>query len=74
MSSKDYGQGPLVPVFALKIKDISEIVDGFATILPEEDQKIADPITVSAEYIEKYNPQVGGLYIMCEGGYGLYSS
>ncbi len=70
---KNYGQGPIIPVFAIKIGSITNVINGQVTITPEEGQKIADPITVTAAFVEKYNPQVGGYYIMCEGGLGMYS-
>lgn len=63
----------LMPVFALRIKSISKVDGGFATITPDDDQPITDIITVTESFIEKYKPQAGGYYIMCEGGAGLYS-
>lgn len=57
----------------IKIKSVSEVDGGFATITPEENQDISDSITVTASFIEKYTPQPGGFFIMCEGGVALYS-
>lgn len=71
---KNYGQGRIVPVFAIKIGAITSVLDGQATITPEPGQEIEDPITVTVEFVEKYDPQPGGYYIMCEGGIGLYSA
>lgn len=70
---KNYGQGPLIPVFAIKIESVTNVVNGLATITPEPGQEITDPITVMAAFMEKFKPQPGGYYIMCEGGVGLYS-
>lgn len=70
---KNYGQGPLIPVFAIKIKSVTNVVNGQATITPEPGQEITDPITVTEAFMEKFKPQPGGYYIMCEGGVGLYS-
>ena len=70
---KNYGQGPLIPVFAIKIESVTNVVNGQAIITPEPGQEITDPITVTATFMEKFKPQPGGYYIMCEGGVGLYS-
>ena len=70
---KNYGQGPLIPVFAIKIESVTNVENGQAIITPEPGQEIKDPITVTAAFVEKFNPQAGGYYIMCEGGAGLYS-
>lgn len=70
---KSYGQGPLIPAFIIKIKSVTDVIDGQATITPEPGQEITDPITVTAAFVEKFSPQAGGYYIMCEGGVGLYS-
>ncbi len=64
----------IVPVYALKIESITETEGGFAVITPKPNQKISDRITVTESFVEKFNPQPGGYYIMCEGGIGLYSS
>ncbi|HBR1869614.1 TPA: hypothetical protein L9M61_005398 [Klebsiella pneumoniae] len=71
---KNYGQGPLIPVFAIKIESVTNVANGQATITPEPGQEITDPITVTAAFMEKFKPQPGGYYIMCEGGVGLYAS
>ncbi|MBQ5166184.1 MULTISPECIES: hypothetical protein [Klebsiella] len=63
----------ITPVFALKIASVGEIVDGQCTLTLESGQEVSDPIVVSEEYVQKYDPQPGGYYIMCEGGIGLYS-
>lgn len=63
----------ITPVFALKIADVSAVVDGQCTLTLESGQEVSDPIVVSEEYVQKYDPQPGGYYIMCEGGIGLYS-
>lgn len=63
----------ITPVFALKIASVGEIVDGQCTLTLESGQEVSDPIVVSEEYVQKYDPQPGGYYIMCENGIGLYS-
>ena len=63
----------ITPVFALKIASVGDITDGQCTLILESGQEISDPIVVTEEYIQKYDPQPGGYYIMCEGGNGLYS-
>ena len=64
-------------VHALKIKaislDIDEAVkenretDGSATITPVRDGFA--PFKVDQAYVQKHNPQVGGYYVVYEGGY-----
>lgn len=63
----------ITPVFALKIASVGDITDGQCTLILESGQEISDHIVVTEEYIQKYDPQPGGYYIMCEGGNGLYS-
>lgn len=63
----------ITPVFALKIANVGEIVDGQCTLTLESGQEVSDPVVVSEEYVQKYDPQPGGYYIMCENGIGLYS-
>lgn len=63
----------IIPVFALKIANVGGITDGQCTLILESGQEISDPIVVTEEYIQKYDPKPGGYYIMCEGGIGLYS-
>lgn len=63
----------ITPVFALKIASVGEIVDGQCTLTLESGQEVSDPVVVSEEYVQKYDPQPGGYYIMCENGIGMYS-
>lgn len=63
----------ITPVFALKIANVGEIVDGQCTLTLESGQEVSDPVVVSEEYVQKYDPQPGGYYIMCENGIGMYS-
>lgn len=63
----------ITPVFALKIVSIGEVVNGQCTLTLESGQDVSDPVVVTEEYLQKYDPQPGGYYIMCEGGIGLYS-
>ena len=68
-------------VWALKIKSIifdsdlakeqNRETTGGATITPEEEGYA--PIGVDCEYVDKHNPQVGGYYVMYEGGYESWS-
>lgn len=53
-------------VWGLKIKAI----DG-QTITPNEEGYA--PFGVSAEYLEKHKPEVGGYYVVYEGGYKSFS-
>ncbi|ROM29302.1 hypothetical protein BK645_10050 [Pseudomonas protegens] len=53
-------------VWALKIKAI----DG-RTITPAEEG--FGPFSVSAKYLEKHKPQVGGYFVEYEGGYKSFS-
>lgn len=53
-------------VWGLKIKAI----DG-QTITPDEEGYA--PFGVSAEYLEKHKPEVGGYYVVYEGGYKSFS-
>lgn len=73
MIEKTPSQNVLIPVYAIKIKSITNVDGGFATITPEDDQEITDPITVTAAFVEKYSPKSGGYYVMCVNGVGLYS-
>ncbi|HGK4179553.1 TPA: hypothetical protein ACJ2PQ_003695 [Klebsiella pneumoniae] len=74
MSEKIIKKAEFSPVFAIKIKSITAVDGGFATITPEDGQEVTDLISVTEEFVEKHNPQAGGYYIMCEDGMGLYSS
>lgn len=68
-------------VWALKIKEIvfdSDIAekenrdsDGRALITPEESSFV--PFIVEADYVNKHKPQVGGYYVVYEGGYKSWS-
>jgi hypothetical protein len=67
-------------VWALKIKEIhfdrnrrgeNEETDGTAIIVPEEGGYA--PIRVSAEYVNKHNPQVGGYWVQYQDGYQSWS-
>lgn len=63
----------IVPVFALEISDIVNNEDGTATLTFVDGSDINDKITIPSEYIQKYSPKIGGFYIMCSNGVGLYS-
>jgi hypothetical protein len=65
-------------VWALKIKSIindgegeNRESDGSAIITPEE-QGYA-PFRVELAYLNKHKPQVGGYYVVYEGGYESFS-
>lgn len=64
----------ITPVFALKIASVGDVTDGQYTLTLESGQEVSDPVVVTEEYVQKYDPQPGGYYIMCENGIGLYSS
>lgn len=53
-------------VWGLKIKAI-----GGQTITPEDEGYA--PFGVSAEYLEKHKPEVGGYYVVYDGGYKSFS-
>lgn len=61
-------------VWAFKIKDIltsAEQGNRDITIVPAEDGY--SPFVVSAEYVDKHKPQIGGYYVLYVGGYTSYS-
>ena len=64
-------------VWALKIKSISKElaeyreIDGSATITPEEERYA--PFKVSAEYMNKHQPEIGGYYVVYEHNYKSFS-
>ncbi len=58
-------------VWALKIKSLVILDDGGATIIPEEEGY--EIFYVNQEYVAKHKPQVGGYYVMYEGGYESWS-
>jgi len=65
-------------VHALKIKEIKRDgegedreTDGSAIITPEESQFA--PFKVSAEYMYKHKPEVGGYYVVYKDGYKSFS-
>ncbi|HBX8732022.1 TPA: hypothetical protein MII57_13540 [Klebsiella pneumoniae] len=64
----------MIPVFALRIANVGDVTDGQCTLTIEGGQDVSDPVVVTEEYIQKYNPQPGGYYIMCSNGVGLYSN
>lgn len=73
MREKVINDNVLIPAYVIRIKSITADDGGFAVITPDDEQEITNPITVTAAFVEKYNPQPGGYYVMCEGGVGLYS-
>ncbi len=68
-------------VWALKIKSIAfdsdkaretnRETDGSAIITPEEEGYA--PFKVDSAYLRKHNPQVGGYYVVYDGGYKSWS-
>lgn len=58
-------------VWALKIKEIVDGLDGSARIIPVEDGYAS--FMVDAEYMNKHDPLVGGYYVVYEGGYRSFS-
>lgn len=65
-------------VWALKIKNIirdgegeNRETDGSAMIVPNEDGYA--PFKVEHEYMHKHSPEIGGYYVVYEGGYKSYS-
>lgn len=63
----------ITPVFALRIASIGEVANGQCTLTLESGQDVSDPVVVTEKYLQKYDPQPGGYYIMCSNGVGLYS-
>lgn len=60
-------------VWALKIKDVEKSDDPYfpAQLVPEEAGYA--PIKVSAGFLSKHNPQIGGYYVVYKDGYASYS-
>ena len=58
-------------VHALKILSIDILDNGDAIIMPEEDGYASFQVPV--EYVEKHKPEVGGYYVVYEGGYKSWS-
>lgn len=58
-------------VYALKIKEIALAEDGSAIITPEEEPYAR--FYVSADYMQKHDPQVGGYYVVYKDGYKSFS-
>jgi len=58
-------------VHALKIKDIIIATTGMALIKPEDDRYAA--FNVDVAYMNKHKPQIGGYYVVYEGGYKSFS-
>jgi len=65
-------------VWALKIKAINDVTapegsesDGSKEIVPEEANFA--PFKIDSDYITKHDPQVGGYYVVYEGGYKSFS-
>ena len=64
----------LVPAFLLKIADIKPGNEADTYVFTfEPGQAVEDPLIVPAAFYDKYSPKVGGYYIMCTNGVGLYS-
>lgn len=63
----------IIPVYAIKIGSISEPEGGFSVITPAEGDNFSDKVTVTEAFVQKHSPKPGGYYILCEGGFGLYS-
>jgi hypothetical protein len=62
-------------VWALKIKEITRVPSGNATVthsVVPEDARYA-PFEVSLEYIGKHSPQAGGYYVVYDDGYKSFS-
>lgn len=58
-------------VRALKIQSIIPVMDGSATIIPEDDR--FPPFSVDAEYVKKREPKAGGYYVVYQDGYKSWS-
>jgi len=58
-------------VHALKIKSIDVLENGDAIIMPEDEGYPS--FQVSAEYMAKHKPQVGGYYVVYADGYKSWS-
>jgi hypothetical protein len=60
-------------VHALKIKEIEFLAtpNADATITPAEEGYA--PFSVSAEWVNKHNPEVGGYYVVYDDGYSSWS-
>lgn len=58
-------------VHALKINSIDVMEDGEVIIIPENEGYVS--FQVSAEYVAKHKPQVGGYYVVYADGYKSWS-
>lgn len=58
-------------VWALKIKGIA-YVGPLGTVITPEDERYRG-FEVSAEYMEKHKPQIGGYWVLYKDGYQSYS-
>jgi hypothetical protein len=58
-------------VHALKIASIASSGCNASFIVPEEEG--FEPIEVTAEYVRKHNPQMGGYFVIYADGYKSYS-
>lgn len=58
-------------VWAYKIRSLTRNDDFTGTITPDEEGYL--PFNVSAEYMEKHNPQTGGYYVVYKDGYESFS-
>lgn len=58
-------------VWALKIKAVTQYVDGGAMITPYEEGYA--PFDVDAEYVAKHQPKADGYYVLYADGYKSFS-
>ncbi len=58
-------------VWALKIKSIEPMSEGRALICPSDEGYVA--FVVSAGYVTKHDPKVGGYFVQYEDGYRSFS-
>lgn len=58
-------------VWALKIADIMNEMDGSGTIIPADGRCAS--LHVSKEYMHKHMPKIGGYYVQYEDGYQSWS-
>ncbi len=56
---------------ALKIGKITPLDNGGAVIVPEDEDY--SPFQVDIRYVEMYEPQVGGYYVVCENGHRTFT-
>ena len=59
-------------VWAVKIDKMQQMQDGTAWIIPPVESGV-EPFVVSADYVLRHNPEVGGYFVCYKDGYQSWS-